>query len=55
MRLELELGTEAAAGGGFVAPGFDATRIVAVGVKMALGDDPGARFDGAFYLDAVDW
>jgi len=40
---------------GFVATGFDPSRIIAVGVKFALGADPTAKFEGTVYLDAVDW
>jgi hypothetical protein len=40
---------------GFVAAGFDPTRVIAVGVKFGLGGDRAAGFEGSVYLDAVDW
>jgi hypothetical protein len=54
VRVSLELGG-ARSPSGFVAPGFDPSRIIAVGVKFALGGDPTAKYDGTVYLDAVDW
>jgi hypothetical protein len=40
---------------GYMARGFDPSRIVAVGVKMGSGGGSTAKFDGAVYIDAVDW
>jgi hypothetical protein len=54
VRLSLDVGG-ARPPSGFVAAGFDPSRVIAVGVKFALGADPTARFEGSVYLDAVDW
>jgi hypothetical protein len=40
---------------GFVAAGFDPTRVIVVGVKFGLSADAAAGFEGSVYLDAVDW
>lgn len=37
---------------GWMDAGFDLTRIAAVGVKVGIGDDSSARFQGGFYLDS---
>ncbi|MBN1394188.1 MAG: hypothetical protein JW959_04125 [Pirellulales bacterium] len=41
--------------GEYVDEGFDPSRIIAIGVKMACGDGSAARFAGEIYLDDVDW
>jgi hypothetical protein len=54
LRLRLEFGASHA-GTGFVAPGFDPTQIIAVGVKFSLGGDANATYEGPVYVDAIDW
>ena len=54
VRLSLAVGG-ARAPSGFVAAGFDPSRVIAVGVKFGLGADPTAKFEQTVYLDAVDW
>lgn len=41
--------------GGSMDVGFNPRRIIALGVKMAVGDGSMAKFDGAVYIDAIDW
>ena len=41
--------------GGWMDTGFNPKKIVAVGVKMATGDKSRARFQGAVFVDEVDW
>ncbi|MFH1264690.1 MAG: toll/interleukin-1 receptor domain-containing protein [Planctomycetota bacterium] len=36
-------------------PGFDPSRIMAIGVKMAVGTDSMATFNGSVFVDAIDW
>ncbi len=40
---------------GYMSTGFDPSRIIAVGVKMGAGGGSTAKFNGAVYIDAVDW
>ncbi|MCU1348764.1 MAG: hypothetical protein JWO56_1794 [Acidobacteria bacterium] len=35
--------------------GYDATKIVAIGVKFAAGGGSSATYDGPIYIDDVDW
>jgi len=36
-------------------PGFDPSRIMAIGVKMGAGEGSRAPFKGSVFVDAVDW
>jgi hypothetical protein len=36
-------------------PGFDASSIAVLGLKMAIGDGSQARFSGSIYVDAIGW
>lgn len=40
---------------GHVDPGFDATQVVMLGVRIAAGQGSGAIFSGTICLDDVDW
>ena len=41
--------------GGSVTPEFDPTQIMAVGVKVAIGEGSLDVYKGPIYIDAVDW
>jgi hypothetical protein len=36
-------------------PGFDPTKIVSVGVKIAAGSGSTATYPGSVYLDEIRW
>ena len=40
---------------GHMDPGFDPSRIIALGVKMGSGEGSTATYEGPVYIDAVDW
>jgi hypothetical protein len=40
---------------GHMDQGFDPKRVIAVGVKMGSGGGTKAEFDGAVWIDAIDW
>jgi uncharacterized repeat protein (TIGR02543 family) len=40
---------------GFMTPGFDPTQIRAVGVKIGAGTNSTATYQGAIYVDGVNW
>jgi hypothetical protein len=54
MAVELTV-SDAAPAGGWMKEGFDPSRIVAVGVKIAAAGGSTARYRGPVYLDALDW
>jgi hypothetical protein len=41
--------------GGFVAPGFDATNIVTIGIKVGCSDGSTSRFSGQIRIDSISW
>ena len=40
---------------GYMDPGFDPSRIIVVGVKIATGTDSRARYEGVVFIDQVEW
>ena len=54
VRLTLTLATGPLAAAG-LAPSFRSDRVVLVGVKMTMGAESSAIFDGSVYLDSVGW
>lgn len=51
--VELQVGQSSEAS--LPGPGFDATKVRIVGIKMALGTPPQNAYTGPVYLDSVDW
>ena len=39
----------------YVDQGFDSSRIIGLGIKMAAGEGSKATFNGSIYLDALEW
>lgn len=54
--IELKLTVSATApDGGYMSPNFNPRRIIAVGIKVALGGGSTATYKGPLYVDAITW